>query len=205
MGGWLGAGDGDLAGDIAGRIGVPIGEVLGSVGGAAGARFEAARARMLAELGVALERVNVTRVDNHGDGLAVWFAKGEPVPCDAVVLAVGGLAAGGIVYDPPEQQAGQDIAASGAVPFHLSLEAPVRLRVAGKSLDVVGSMHGPALDELAWPTDADPSHLEAVGIGCNGVEAAPQIYAAGDAIADRPRTLLQAMYSGAIAGTRAAG
>jgi glycerol-3-phosphate dehydrogenase subunit B len=73
-----------------------------------------------------------------------------------------------------------------------------------RSIDIVGSMHGPPLDEIAWPIDADPGYLEAVGIACEGVEAGPGLYAAGDAIADRPRTLLQAVYSGALAGAAAA-
>ncbi|HZO16454.1 MAG TPA: hypothetical protein VFB62_24435 [Polyangiaceae bacterium] len=205
VGPWLGAADIDVAQDLKRRLTLVVGEVLGNVGSAAGLRFESARTRLCQKLGARIERVHARRVARRGDEFAVWLDDDKPALCDAVVIAVGGVAAGGVIYEPPEQRSGQDIASAGGVPFRLSLKAPVRLRVAGKLLDVVSSMHGPTLDEVAWPTDADPSHLEAVGIACEGVEIERGLYAAGDAIADRPRTLLQAVYSGALAGAAAAG
>jgi glycerol-3-phosphate dehydrogenase subunit B len=45
--------------------------------------------------------------------------------------------------------------------------------------------------------------LEAVGVHCRGVRAAPGVTAAGDAIADRPRTVLEAVASGLRAGREA--
>jgi glycerol-3-phosphate dehydrogenase subunit B len=87
----------------------------------------------------------------------------------------------------------------------LSVQAPVALQAQGRPIEIVSSTFGPALDEVAWPTDPDPGLLEAVGIACDGPRAARRIYAAGDAVADRPRTKLQAVFSGLRAGAAAAG
>jgi pyruvate/2-oxoglutarate dehydrogenase complex dihydrolipoamide dehydrogenase (E3) component len=44
-----------------------------------------------------------------------------------------------------------------------------------------------------------------VGVHCDGVQAGDRIFAAGDVVADKPRTLLQAVFSGVRAGAAAAG
>ena len=200
LGPWLGA-DQPLAESVSGALQLPVGEILSGVGCAAGMRFESARLRMLSSVGVELETSRVAAIA-PGEGVLTIDVDGESVAADAVVLALGGLAAGGIVYRPAEQDAGRGIAPRACPPFHLSVRAPVRLTARGRDIDVGGSIHGPALDELAWPTDADPGYLEAVGIDSS---AAPGIFVAGDVVADRPRTLLQAVYSGLRAGANAAG
>ncbi len=58
---------------------------------------------------------------------------------------------------------------------------------------VVSSMHGPELDVVAWPRGERPGALEAVGVRCEGVRAAPGILAAGATIAGRARTVLDAV------------
>jgi glycerol-3-phosphate dehydrogenase subunit B len=201
---WLGLAR-PAAPKLSSDLGLPVGEALAGVGSPAGLRFEAARDRMLAGLGLARERHRVSRVRARGSELVVTVDGGDEVIADGVVLAIGGVAAGGVVYDPPEQRAGQEMAPAGARPFRLSLQAPIELAWQGRRLDVVSSIHGPSLDDVAWPVDADPSCLEAIGVSCDGAQAAPGIFAAGDVVADKPRTVLQAVWSGIRAGAAAAG
>jgi len=204
LGPWLGA-DASCAEQLSAELGVAVGETLSGVGSAAGMRFEGARERLLASLGVELERARVQRIRRSGDEIVLAVDDLGSVISDAVVLAVGGLASGGIVYHPAEQDAGSGIAPAARPSFELSVATSLPLGVHGQRLDVGGSIHGPALDEIAWPSDADPGFLESVGVLAEAGQAAPGIFAAGDVVADRPRTLLQAVFSGVRAGVRAAG
>jgi len=202
---WLGT-DKPMAAWLSERLGLSVGETVSGVGCAAGMRFESARLALLSSLGIELTPRQVTAIAALGDELEVSIEdEEERVTTDAVVLALGGLAAGGVIYDPPEHSAGQDVPLAGREPFRLSVGAAVRLQALRQPVDVVGSVHGPALDEVAWPVDADPGLLEAVGVACQGTEAAPRVHAAGDVVADKPRTMLQAVYSGVLAGAAAAG
>jgi glycerol-3-phosphate dehydrogenase subunit B len=218
LGPWLGAAE-PRAQEISHRAGVRVGEVLSGVGGAAGLRFEAARARMLSAVGVSVLIDRVSAIGRAGDelGLSIAGPRSLTIAADAVVLAVGGLAGGGIVFDPPGRSAGQDIAEHVAPSFRLSLTAAVALQSGGRRLDTGSSMHGPALDRDGWPARAEPGVLETVGIACDGERVLPaagpttppagraRVFAAGDAVADRPRTLLEAVASGVRAGAAAAG
>jgi putative NAD(P)-binding protein len=204
VGPWLGVRE-PLGPRVSAAVGLPVGEVVAAVGGPAGLRFEAARARLLEGLGISIEAMRATSLAVEEGDVRITTEDGIEITADAAVLAVGGLAGGGLVYDPPEHDAGQDFPAAGRVPFRLSLEAAVELAARGRRIDVVGSIHGPPLDQVAWPVDADPSLLEAIGVRCDGVIAAPAIWAAGDVVADRPRTLLEAVWSGVLAGVAAAG
>ncbi len=171
------------------------------LGSPAGLRFEAARDRLLDTLGVKRVRSRVTRVEGEAS-LTVSLAGGEaPLAATAVVLALGGIAAGGLVYAPPERAAGIDLPPAGRAPFELSLQAPVALSADGAArMSVVASMHGPELDVSAWPIDGRPGALEAVGVLCSGVRAGVGIHAAGDVVAGRARTVLEAVTSGLAAG-----
>jgi glycerol-3-phosphate dehydrogenase subunit B len=207
LGPWLGttaprAGNA-LSAALARALGVAVGEALCGVGSPAGLRFEAARDRLLDQLGVKRVRDRVTRVAGS-DKLAITLAREEaPLIADRVVLAIGGIAGGGVIYAPPEREAGAELPPAGRVPYALSLEADVTLSAGGASqLGVIASMHGPELDEAAWPTASRLGTLEAIGILCDGVRAGARITAAGDAIAGRPRTVLEAVSSGIAAGTR---
>lgn len=205
LGPWLGL-DSARAPEVSERLGMPVGEALDQVGTVAGLRFEAARARLLGTLDLAIEPAMATRVHRDGAELLVDLDHGERVVTDAVVLATGGLVAGGIVYDPPERDATTGLAPSGRAPFHLSVDVPdAVLQARGRPLRVVGSMQGPSLDESAWPIDADPGLLEAVGVRSDGLTLGPRVFCAGDVVADKPRTTLQAVYLGLLAGAAAAG
>jgi glycerol-3-phosphate dehydrogenase subunit B len=205
LGPWLGS-DAPRAAALGEALGMAVGEILSGVGSAPGQRFEAARDRLLGALGVQREPRRALAVRAVDAVLEVETDGGAPpIVTDRVVLALGGLAGGGIRYAPPELDAGADEPVAARVPFQLSLEAPVGLAAFGRRLDIVASVNGPTLDEQAWPTDADPSLLEAVGVACHGSMAAERIYAAGDVVADRPRTRLAALRSGLLAGAAAAG
>jgi glycerol-3-phosphate dehydrogenase subunit B len=197
LGPWLGA-SAPRADALSAKLGLPVGEALGSVGSAAGLRFEAARDRLLATLGV--ERIDgrARRVDVEAGRVAVSVeGRSDLVVGDACVLACGGVAGGGVAY-----RGGR--APDRARPaFALSLEAPVDLALGGALVDVASSLLGPGLDETAWPSPFSDGALERVGVRCEGARAAPSITAAGAVVADRPRTALEAVASGLRAGREA--
>lgn len=203
LGPWLGLAA-PRAEALSSKLGLPVGEALGGPGGAPGLRFEAARERLLVELGVELVTGRVTRLDVNGERVALTLEdRADLVVADACVLACGGLIGGGIVYAPPERHGGADFAPRARAAFALSFDAPVTLALGGARIEVVSSMNGPALDEAAWPTPDSPGALERVGVQCKGVRAARGICAAGDVVADRPRTTLEAVASGLRAGREA--
>ncbi|APR84230.1 Anaerobic glycerol-3-phosphate dehydrogenase subunit B [Minicystis rosea] len=127
LGPWLGVAA-PQAGELSRTLGVPVGEALAGAGSPAGMRFEAARDALLERLGVHRRRGRVDEVQRGEQGLEV-FLSGQTASqrADAVVLAIGGLAGGGVLYAPPEHEAGADLAPRGRVPFALSLRAPVVL------------------------------------------------------------------------------
>ncbi len=204
LGPWLGVRS-PVASVLSKNLGLVVGEVLSGVGGAAGLRFEFARERMLAKLGIELQLACVEAVEPVEDGYALSIEGRQPPEiADAVVLAIGGVAAGGVVYCAPETRAGRDAPDRGSRAFKLSLDAPVDLRAHGKRLDVTSSIHGPRMDDCAWPIDADPGLLEAVGVDCDPTgRVLPGLYAAGDAVGDAPRTVLEAVASGIRAAAAA--
>ncbi len=199
---------------LSAQVGVPVGEILVGAGSPAGLRFEAARDRLLAAIGARVLADRATAIEAEEDGrLAVKLVRAnKPLRADGVVLAMGGLAGGGVVYQPAERGAGADLPTGGRVPFALSLAADVTLAAqlapvpsgAGTMrLGATSSMHGPELDLVAWPVNGHPGALESVGVRCEGVRAAERITAAGDVIAGRARTLLEALASGLRAGREA--
>ncbi|WP_437505989.1 FAD-binding protein [Sorangium sp. So ce1099] len=212
LGPWLGA-RAPRAEALSARLGVPVGEALIGAGSPAGLRFEAARDALLAAIEVTQRHGRVRAVaagdgrgaaGGPGDGVLV-HVDGEDVPlaADAVILAIGGLAGGGVAYAPPERGAGPDLPARGAAPFALSIAAPVTLGDARGAFGVVSSMQGPELDLVAWPRGDRLGALEAVGVRCEGVRAAPGILVAGATIAGRARTVLDAVTTGLRAGAEA--
>nr|QVV57700.1 anaerobic glycerol-3-phosphate dehydrogenase subunit B [Myxococcales bacterium] len=195
LGSWLGVNEARAA-ELSSRVGVPVGEALVGIGSAAGLRFEAARDRLLASLRAEVVIDRAAALASEGGRVTVKLVRGGPLSVDAVVLAVGGLAGGGVVYAPPEHEAGDDLPPRGAVPYRLSVDMPASLSVGAGPLNVVASMQGPELDVTAWPTAARAGALEAIGVYCTEGRVAPGVTAAGDVVAGRPRTLLEAVASG---------
>lgn len=134
-----------------------------------------------------------------------------PLRADRVVLACGGLAGGGLVYDPPDNHAGSDMPERSNACFHFSFDiAPSPdgrpyLVSGGARAARPASMFGASLDLSAWPTPGQTGTLESIGVAVDALGlAAPYLAAAGDVVADRPRTALLAIESGISAGEWAA-
>jgi glycerol-3-phosphate dehydrogenase subunit B len=93
LGPWLGASR-SRADALSARLGVPVGEALSATSGTAGARFERARDALLDKLGARVVAGWVTRVEGGAAKPRVVLRAGEPLACDVVVLATGGLIGG---------------------------------------------------------------------------------------------------------------
>lgn len=191
VGPWLGL-DAGRAAALSERVGVPVGEALSATSTTAGLRFERARDRLLARIGATLQRGRVAALTRRDAGFALQLADGSTLLADEVILALGGVAGGGVVYEPSERSAGRDMPARARLPFRLSLDAELPLRFGDAELDVGGSLFGPDLDEGLWPNGPLGGPLERVGL-----DAAPMsgVRVVGDLVAARPRTLLVAVAS----------
>lgn len=211
LGPWLGV-EASRAAALERLLGIRTGEALTGVGSPAGMRFARARDRLLALAGVRTiaARVEDLRLDDDDEGRPSVSIEGEDGPriVDRVVLACGGLAGGGIVYDPLDRHAGADMPERYLPAFRLSFDVSAReddevpvFASGGARIGVVGSMFGPVLDPSAWPSPGRPGLLESVGIACDAEGlSGPHLALAGDVVADRPRTVLVAVQSGLRAG-----
>jgi glycerol-3-phosphate dehydrogenase subunit B len=188
----------------------PIGETLSEPGGAAGARFEAARELWLGRSRVRAVRGQVESIAASAAGFVVTGQGGADanlLECHfaEVILALGGVAGGGIRFL-------WDLASSNGTPagvavlagpdarsFSLSLRAPLPLRLDGREVALESGVLGADLQSLG--RDA----LERVGIAVDDEQQSglPGLLAAGDVVADRPRTALEAMAAG-ISAARSA-
>jgi glycerol-3-phosphate dehydrogenase subunit B len=193
LGPWLGT-TAEAASELRRAVSVPVGETTSAMGGAPGARFEAARDALFAAHAVATARARLVAVEPDGGRWLVRFERderSEELAVQAVVLATGGVAAGGVefVSNP----------LGGAHGFRVPFAAPVSLAVDGEPGDSGGSLYGAALDVrgLDW--------LERAGVHADARGAVfPEgertgLFVAGDARAARPRTVLEAARSGVAA------
>jgi len=189
-------------------VGASCGEAMGLPGGPSGLRFERARDRALSAAAVERVRGRATRVGSAEPGwrIAVESAAGEPltVDGDAVVLATGGLIGGGLEYAPAEAVFASALPPAPRLPFGTSPPAPVAIGAHGRPIDLPSTLFGPAPESIAWPF-VDAALLDRVGVlaGDDG-RAAPGLFVAGDLRADGPRTWLDALATGAAAGSTAA-
>ncbi len=200
LGPWLGIAE-DAAHAIAELIGVPVGETTSPMGGAAGARFERSRDALFGALGVERVRARVLGVARRGERLVLTL-DGEPgtpaeLEAPSVVLATGGVGAGGILLSWAPGDGGKT--------FALGFEAPLALALHGERVESGGSLFGPGLESQGF------GMLESVGVAADregaplgSDEAARGLYVAGDIVADRPRTALRALQDGIAAGSSAA-
>ncbi|MDP9035022.1 MAG: hypothetical protein M3O50_09455, partial [Myxococcota bacterium] len=199
---WLGVGCARAAA-LSRLVGMPCGEAVGGPGGSSGLRFEQARERALAA--AAADRVHawVTKVLRRPQGWSVAFGD-DVLDADSLVLALGGLIGGGIEYAPSEAIFSTALPPYPRRPFRLSLDAPLTIGARGRRLAVPGSLFGVAPETLAWPFTGE-TLIDCVGVlaGPDG-RVAPGLFVAGDLRADRPRTWLDALATGAIAGAAAA-
>jgi glycerol-3-phosphate dehydrogenase subunit B len=197
------------AADLTKLVGVPCGEPMALPGGPPGLRFERARDRALAAAGVLHRLGRAVNVERSGEGWSVVLdGSPEAVDADVVVLAAGGLIGGGIEYAPAEAILASALPPLARPPFRLGIgfgsEERLALGVHGRALEVPGSLFGVPPESLAWPFADDPP-MERVGLLTESDgRVSPRLYAAGELVADAPRTWLQALLSGARAGDAAA-
>jgi thioredoxin reductase len=124
-------------------------------------------------------------MERADSGWVVECRDGLRLAADAVIVAVGGVSAGGI-----------RLAREGETPprgaIFLSIDAPVALGLDGERLLGASSVRGPTLAKGGL------SALERIGIVTDGARAADchAVYAAGDVVAGRPRTMLASVESG---------
>ena len=203
---WLGV-DRARAAALGDLVGVRCGEALGGTGGPSGLRFENARDRAFAGAGVESVRGRIVSVTFDGSWRG-WLETGDALDeVDAVVLATGGLLGGGLLYSPIASVLASEPRAAGGPLVRATLDAPLVIGVGGAPLEPPSSLFGGAPETHAWPY-VDPSLLERAGVllGDPGhVRGAPTgLFAAGEVVADRPRTWLDALSSGVAAGSAAA-
>lgn len=201
---WLGVAA-PRAAELAKLVGIPCGEVITLPPSPAGARFSRARDRALATAKVSVVLDRVEAIEREASLVVARLEEGEPIAASAAVIAIGGLVAGGVAYAPSEALLATALPRHPRPAFVLGLDADVSLGVGGHPLVVPGSMFGVQPESIAWPMHAAPV-LEHVGVLVDGeLRAGEGVWAAGDVVADRPRTFLEALASGARAGRAAAG
>jgi glycerol-3-phosphate dehydrogenase subunit B len=191
FGPWLGV-ESALAAELSANLGVPVGETTSAPGGAAGARFESARDRLLSRVAT-VTRAQVVRVTPSSGGFQLETEAGEAREFSAVVLATGGVAAGGVLLE-------RSFARRGGTGFRLSLEAPVAIELDQEIVEGISSLA--SVDFVERGLGA----LLKVGIAVeeNGsARGSPGLFVAGDAVAGRSRSALVAARSGLSAAQRA--
>ncbi|HVW24708.1 MAG TPA: hypothetical protein VHC69_05030 [Polyangiaceae bacterium] len=205
LGPWLGAAPGG-ADALTALVGKPCGETTSPPGGPAGARFDASRDALLANVGVQVRHERVRSIEPRGKRLLVAGSGGgltaNDAGFDAVILAIGGVAGGGILLSDAGDDEDAVALAAGVVQkgaFRASVRAGVEIGFSGRALDRASSERG--VDVAAIGIAA----LERVGILTDGSAArrSETILAAGDAVADLHRTALAAARSGIVAARTA--
>ncbi len=192
---------------LSARVGIPCGEAIALPGGPAGFRFEHARDRALASAQVSLVRARAAEVHRRGTLWRVGGERGEAFDARAVVLATGGLIGGGLAYAPSDAIFATELPPMARPPLQLTVRAPFALGAHGRPLEAAGSLFGYAPESQSRPFASD-ALIEHAGVltnddeNGNGDDGA--LFAAGEVVADEPRTWLGAVARGARAGARAA-
>jgi hypothetical protein len=143
---------------------------------------------------VEVVRSRVLSVASHGPGVSLRFVEGTPVQADALVLATGGVASGGVELSG---------ALSGAEPagFRLAIGGVGPVVVRREPARPISSLFGVDLEARGLGL------LEAVGLALEKdgrVSGSDCTYAAGDLLAPEPPSVAHALVSGLGAGLRAA-
>jgi glycerol-3-phosphate dehydrogenase subunit B len=185
------------------RVGLPCGEAIGSPGGPSGLRFEKARDRALASAGITRIAARVTTVKWVSSKWRISTDGGDLQESDAVVLATGGLIGGGIEYAPSEAILASALPPRAGPPFRLSVKAPLTLGSRGQPLETRASLFGVPPESLT-----DDALFDRVGVLVDddglATGAGHALFAAGELVADTPRTWLAALCGGVKAGAAAA-
>jgi hypothetical protein len=193
-------------------LGVPVGESLSDPGGPRALRFLRWRDHALAALDVEVVDGHATHVDRSKLTLVLEDGGERVLDHDRVVLALGGVAAGGIVFGTREHVAAGAFPDAAIAPLRPSIDfadADVALHVEGRALEAAGSLFGTDADHLVL---GDAPAILAVGFRCDDEgrvvdrrgRAVEWLFAGGDAVEGLPRTALMAVARGAHAGRNAA-
>lgn len=185
----------DVAARMAAVLGVPVGEAAGAPGDPPGLRMGRALRRWLPD-GVAVVADRATVKPGRLPGLV--FRSGRLAKVRAVVLATGGLAGGGLVFEGSVREATAD--------------APVWTRDRRRVLPGGGSVRG--ADPADW-FDEHTGRAKGAGVRVDGegrvldadgeTPLGPWLYAAGEVCAGRgDEGLADAVAAGARAGRAAA-
>lgn len=180
----------EAASQLAALLSRPVGETSSPSGGVAGARFELRRDQVVERNGIQTRAARVGRIRPEGPALRLDLGH-DSLVARSVVLALGGVAAGGIVLTSEH---------ADPLSFGLSLDADVPLELDGELCDVGSSMWGPSFSRKGLGA------LERVGVRADAsgrVSSSLALFAAGDLLADRPRTVLEALGAGTRAGLAA--
>ena len=212
LGPWLGI-DGDAAGLLRTELGYPVGETLSFLASSAGARFDRAAGRLFDRLGVVHVHARVLEIAPRDAQYAVR-CEGEPteVLADAVVLACGGLAGGGVHFDPADADLAGEMPVAPRAPFRLSFASPAIVGANGHPSGFPGSMQGLNLEAFDWPAVAhQASALERVSVLASGPQCFDAkglllrgIFVAGEVASNHPAGMLSSLRSGLAAGRAAA-
>ncbi len=192
--------------ELSKRVGLPCGEAIGLPGGPPGLRFEHARDRALKGAGVEVIRGRACRVEASAGKWHVGLGDNGDggIEASAVVIAAGGLLGGGLEYQSSEWILSAALPPFAREPFRCTIEGPLPIGSHGRPLELPGSLYGMAPESIAWPFVDDPL-MNRVGILCAADgRVAHGLYAAGDIVADQRHSWLDALASGARAGTAAA-
>ena len=171
------------------RLGKPVGETLSPPGAAAGARFRARAAPPRFARGAVLERTVLgARAGKATSPQVITLDSGAQLEADELVVAAGGLVGGGITC-------GREPAAVSTI------KLPAPTVIGGESGRAELAAMGPIARSFAWSPDAG-------GLGdrtrrplLRPERRCPRshrrergwLFAAGDVVADRPRTVLEAL------------
>lgn len=189
---WLGI-DAPRAEALSKAVGVPCGEIAIAPSSPAGFRFARARDRAFEKAGVLVVSGFAEAIEVDGDALVVRMPDADSIRASAVVVAIGGIAAGGIHYLPGEASLATALPRAPRPVFASSIKGAGTLGWDGEPVLVPGSLFGIPPESLAWPY-ADPAPLERVGI-LRGTSP-ENVVVAGDAMADATRSFLGALRSG---------
>lgn len=200
LGPWLGV-DAPRATDLGELVGFPVGEALSGVAGTAGARLERAVARALDTSAVSLHQGRVSQVARGGGSTRVTLDQ-QTLEARALVFATGSFLGGGLLHLPAEHGAPADGPEHVRAAFASSIRGAPSITRRGRQ-GISGALLGPTLDRTAWPEAGAPGDLERVGFGHRDGLVAEGWFAAGDALAESPRSALHAIESG-VRAARAA-
>ncbi|HTM44552.1 MAG TPA: hypothetical protein VL137_06330 [Polyangiaceae bacterium] len=180
------------------RVGAKVGEWMSMPGGPCGARFQIARDHLFKARGIASLHGRVSKVQpGESGGFRIHCVdlegNGHILETDQVILACGGLIAGGVQMGEARSMAASEAA------FSLSVGIDVPMAVGGARLTQVASLHGFDVQQNKIAA------LEHVGLLANeGIVAeCSGLFAAGEVIAGAPRSALAAVESGLTAARKA--